>query len=345
LEGNGLPRSTLKAVEWFTKATENGDAAAPNTLGVMFQQGEGVPVDQKKAVEYFELASHRGNPRATCNLGWCYLHGVGVLQDPLKAEELYRRSAEHGYAVAELDLEEVQKAAAEYRESFGNLSLEAQLQQHPDGQQLLKMVEALNEAKQPTHPSVMRKNYRFDPRIVARMAQTSKTARSIFEAQVEMVSAFNKLDSLATDATFSTIDLEIVDHLAKILERQLEYIIYRSTKIEEQLRSCVHRVLNVQPKNKSAILAFIYLELGSNNYQWLEAYIKNNINVFPDCMALRLSLVSVYGFTTQWKKGLEELDKIYSINPTVHIMALYDRAVCSSRWKPKKRQSKHTKSF
>ena len=50
--------------------------------------GVGVEKDPVKAVELYTKAAEAGNARAQCNLGWCYENGVGVEKDPVKAVEL-----------------------------------------------------------------------------------------------------------------------------------------------------------------------------------------------------------------------------------------------------------------
>jgi len=42
-KGEGVPKGAAKAVEWYRKAAEQGDANGQNNLGRMYDAGEGVP--------------------------------------------------------------------------------------------------------------------------------------------------------------------------------------------------------------------------------------------------------------------------------------------------------------
>ena len=58
-----------KAVEYFTKAAELGDADAHNELGNMYCEGEGVEKDEDKGVYHLKKAAIGGHPIARHNLG------------------------------------------------------------------------------------------------------------------------------------------------------------------------------------------------------------------------------------------------------------------------------------
>ena len=59
---------TDKAVEYWTKAAELGDAAAHYQLGLMYRQGRGVEKDEEKEVYHYEKAAIGGHPDARYNL-------------------------------------------------------------------------------------------------------------------------------------------------------------------------------------------------------------------------------------------------------------------------------------
>ncbi len=48
--GKGVTKDYKKAVEWYTKAAEQGDAYGQCNLGTMYLFGNGVTKDYKKAV-------------------------------------------------------------------------------------------------------------------------------------------------------------------------------------------------------------------------------------------------------------------------------------------------------
>jgi TPR repeat protein len=54
--GEGVPKDSVKAVEWYRKAAEQGDADAQFYLGVKYARGEGVPKDLVLAYMSLNLA-------------------------------------------------------------------------------------------------------------------------------------------------------------------------------------------------------------------------------------------------------------------------------------------------
>ena len=104
LQSGGGENKEREAVEWYTKAAEQGYALAQCDLGFCYQFGEGVEKNPAKAVEWFRKAAEQGDARAQCYLGDCYMLGEGVKQEPAKAVEWYRKAAAQGYARAQFNL-------------------------------------------------------------------------------------------------------------------------------------------------------------------------------------------------------------------------------------------------
>lgn len=73
---------------------------AQNNLGFCYIAGRGVEEDDGRAVEWWRKAAERGEAVAQNNLGWCYQKGYGVEQDYAQAVEWYRKAAEQGNAKA-----------------------------------------------------------------------------------------------------------------------------------------------------------------------------------------------------------------------------------------------------
>jgi len=67
---HGLPQDYTKALEYWHRAGELGNATSYNNIGMMYATGTGVEEDMKKAVHYYELAAMRGNALARHNLGY-----------------------------------------------------------------------------------------------------------------------------------------------------------------------------------------------------------------------------------------------------------------------------------
>ena len=83
--GRGVPRSEVKAVEWFLKASENGSAAAQFNMGIAYEQGMGVAQDMNEAIRWYTKASENGSTKADVNLAYLYTGNGGVALNVEKA--------------------------------------------------------------------------------------------------------------------------------------------------------------------------------------------------------------------------------------------------------------------
>lgn len=101
-----LPRDYSKAIEFFTKAAEAGDAKSQNALGEMYAEGLGCQKDFMKSFEWHLKAAEQGLPWAQCAVGELYQYGRGVTEDRQKAFEWYQKalsqSAGHSKAMFHL---------------------------------------------------------------------------------------------------------------------------------------------------------------------------------------------------------------------------------------------------
>jgi len=88
-----------KAVEYWTRAAELGDAEAHYRLGLMYEKGEGVEKDEEKEVYHLEKAAIGGHPYARHNLA-CSEAG----------NRRYERAAKHWIISANLGDEASMKA-------------------------------------------------------------------------------------------------------------------------------------------------------------------------------------------------------------------------------------------
>jgi uncharacterized protein len=78
LLGAGLPKNYAKAIDWYTKAADNGNLEAQNELGFLYFIGKGVEQDIDKGGAYFLMAARGGLPVAQYNVGIMYATGRGV---------------------------------------------------------------------------------------------------------------------------------------------------------------------------------------------------------------------------------------------------------------------------
>lgn len=93
-----------KALMEFSRAAEQGNAAAQFNLGLMYATGQGVPKDEQQAVHWYRKAAEQGDASAQLNLGVHHAKGQGVPKDELQAVYWYRKAAEQGKASAQLNL-------------------------------------------------------------------------------------------------------------------------------------------------------------------------------------------------------------------------------------------------
>ena len=78
-------------------------------MGVCYNYGFGVTQDMQKAVEWYTKAAEQGHAAAQYNLGNCYYDGEGVEKDLQKAIEWYTKAAEQGDEDAQEALERLRK--------------------------------------------------------------------------------------------------------------------------------------------------------------------------------------------------------------------------------------------
>jgi TPR repeat protein len=96
----GVAQDEDEAVQLFSLAAAQGNAAAQTSLGKMLHVSQGVVQDYAEAVRLYRLAVAQGHPTAQYNLGYMFEHGQGVAQDYDEAERLYSHAAAQGHARA-----------------------------------------------------------------------------------------------------------------------------------------------------------------------------------------------------------------------------------------------------
>ena len=123
--GFGTDQDHTKAVEWYTKSSEQENSGAMNNLGVRYEKGQGCDQNMTKAVEWYEKSAQLGNSVAMYNLGNCYTKGDGVAKDLTKAREWYTKAAAQGdeYAQTSIETLETEVKAAELENADASASL------------------------------------------------------------------------------------------------------------------------------------------------------------------------------------------------------------------------------
>lgn len=102
--GLGVAKNPARAIELYRKAAKSGNAAAQNSLGLLYYQGRGAPQDYVEAAGWFRKAAELGNPLAQYNLASMYRDAFGVARDMPEAMRWFRKSAEQGDADAQESL-------------------------------------------------------------------------------------------------------------------------------------------------------------------------------------------------------------------------------------------------
>ena len=90
--GCGVDKNDTKAVYWYRKAAEQGNAMAENNLGCMLECGRGCEKDEQEALLMYRKAAEHGNAMGRKNLGVVYETGIpGGEQNLEKAKVLYQQ--------------------------------------------------------------------------------------------------------------------------------------------------------------------------------------------------------------------------------------------------------------
>jgi len=94
-----------ETVERLKKRVEVGDANAINSIGSYYDVGShGLPLDHTKALEFYHRAGELGNAVSYYNIGRAYGTGDGVKMDTKKATHYYELAAMGGCAHARYNL-------------------------------------------------------------------------------------------------------------------------------------------------------------------------------------------------------------------------------------------------
>lgn len=101
-KGVGCPQSVGAAIKWFTVAAEQGDAEAQFRLAWCLL--ESAPEQATSAVQWLARAAEQGNAAAAYDLAVCYLNGNGTAASPELAARYLQQAAaqEHPAAMRRL---------------------------------------------------------------------------------------------------------------------------------------------------------------------------------------------------------------------------------------------------
>jgi len=109
-EGKEIPNNDTEAFDWFSKSANQGNVEAQFNLGAAYYFGQGVSQDYKKASEWLRIAANNKNSDAQYLLGKMYANGEGVQQNLSEAAEWLNMASLHGNLEAKQSLLLVESA-------------------------------------------------------------------------------------------------------------------------------------------------------------------------------------------------------------------------------------------
>lgn len=136
--GIGVLKDIEKAIDWYTKAAQEGLVEAQFLLGQLYDNYCYINENyKKKASKLTEKAAKKGHVQAQYKLSYIYTYGNGVQKDTKQAIKWCRKAAEQDYVPAQLELghqysygtslsKDLLKAAEWYTKAAKQGSIEAQ---------------------------------------------------------------------------------------------------------------------------------------------------------------------------------------------------------------------------
>jgi TPR repeat protein len=98
------------ALRMFRPLADQGNSAAQNYLGNMYNLGWGVPQDYTEALRWYRLAADQGDDTSQYSLGLMYANGQGVPRDYVRAHMWLNLAAAQGdYKAAEEERAKVER--------------------------------------------------------------------------------------------------------------------------------------------------------------------------------------------------------------------------------------------
>ncbi|KAF9921100.1 hypothetical protein FBU30_008908 [Linnemannia zychae] len=105
MKGRGvLSKISNIAMNWYTKAAEQGISATQRSIDHLYDYGYGIPIDYLAAMKWYKKAAEKGDLTAQNNIGNLYLKGHGVQQDYSMAMTWYKKAANQGDAIAQINI-------------------------------------------------------------------------------------------------------------------------------------------------------------------------------------------------------------------------------------------------
>lgn len=109
-EGEGVEKDKQKAFDYYKLGADQCCVESLHHLGYAYKNGwYGVKQNYKKAIEYFTKAANQGYSYSQYALAMMHHLGEGVDKDDNKALELFKQAAEQNYPTAQVMIDEINK--------------------------------------------------------------------------------------------------------------------------------------------------------------------------------------------------------------------------------------------
>lgn len=108
---NGVKKDYKKAVKWWRKVAEQGNADAQFNVGLMYANGNGVIKDEAEAFKWWHKSAEQGSKDAQLNVGVMYAVGNGVARDEQEAIKWLEKAAKQGEKRAQKILADMKSQA------------------------------------------------------------------------------------------------------------------------------------------------------------------------------------------------------------------------------------------
>lgn len=95
-QGDGVPKSSKNAYQWYARAAAQGEPEALNQMGLAYELAEGVEENWDLAAQYFQASAQQGWVKGQFSLGRAYQFGIGVPQNRNSAIDWFRKSGANG---------------------------------------------------------------------------------------------------------------------------------------------------------------------------------------------------------------------------------------------------------
>lgn len=104
-QGNGITADLSKAITWWKRAAKAGNTDSQYNLGIIYAAGrDSIKPDLEKALKWWRMAAIGGDAIAQFNLGALYANGIGMSSRTCEASRWWKKSADNGFAQAEMAL-------------------------------------------------------------------------------------------------------------------------------------------------------------------------------------------------------------------------------------------------